>query len=205
MCILRRTLSFSSGRDVCLRLLRLPRLARWTCTTTREAFVNKLEGVEFSQTDYAHAQQVWENFHCQSQKVHGALPPERHVPAMSAPQLTWNALLKHIDRPFPLITDPEMYYMIQPNICNGIWYARVRYARAINKLMGSLYDPRQPSSDIMEVNVNNRDEWAMSQKMPDGDFEWLNQDECNEMKLLVNYADGRIAIFYIWLFNHHEN
>ena len=63
--------------------------------------------------------------------------------------------------------------------------------------MGSLYDPRQPSSDIMEVNVNNRDEWAMSQKMPDGDFEWLNQDECNEMKLLVNYADGRIAIFYI--------
>ena len=32
---------------------------------------------------------------------------------VSAPQLAWNALLKHIDRPIPLITDPEMYRMIQ--------------------------------------------------------------------------------------------
>ena len=35
---------------------------------------------------------------------------------VSAPQLAWNALLKHIDRPIPLITDLEMYRMIQPNI-----------------------------------------------------------------------------------------
>ena len=35
---------------------------------------------------------------------------------VSAPQLAWNALLKHIDRLIPLITDPEMYRMIQPNI-----------------------------------------------------------------------------------------
>ena len=157
--------------------------------------MNKLEGVEFSQTDYTHAQQVWEHFYCQSQKVHGALPPERHVPTVSASQLTWNALLKHIDRPIPLITDPKMNCMIQPNIRNGICHARVRYARAINKLMGSLYDPRQPTSDIMAVNVNNRYELAMSQNMQNDNFEWLCQHECNEIKLLLNYADGRIAIF----------
>ena len=39
---------------------------------------------------------------------------------VSAPQLAWNALLEHIGRPIPLITDPEMYRMIQPNIQSGI-------------------------------------------------------------------------------------
>ena len=68
---------------------------------------------------------------------------------MSAPQLDWNALLKHIDRPIPLITDLEMYRMIQPNIRGGICHASVRYARADNKLMGSLYDPQQPTLYIM--------------------------------------------------------
>ena len=42
----------------------------------------------------------------------------------------------------------------------------------------------------------------MSQKMPDGDFEWVSQDECREMELLMNYADGRIDIFDLGLFNH---
>ena len=69
---------------------------------------------------------------------------------VSAPQLAWNALLKQIDRPIPLITDPEMYRMIQPNIRDGICHASVRYARANNKLMSSLYDPRLPTTYIME-------------------------------------------------------
>ena len=121
---------------------------------------------------------------------------------VSAPQIAWNALLKHIDRPIPLITDPEMYWMIQPNIRGGICHASVRYARAKNKLMGSLYDPRQPTSYIMEVDANNLYGWAMSQEMPDGEFVLVNQDECREMELLLNYADGRIAIFDLRLFNH---
>ena len=34
----------------------------------REAFFNNLGGIECSQVDYAHAQHVWENFHCQNLK-----------------------------------------------------------------------------------------------------------------------------------------
>ena len=93
---------------------------------------------------------------------------------VSAPQLAWNTQLEHIDRPSPLITDPEMYRMIQTNIRGGICHASVRYARANNKLMGSLYDPRQPTSYIMEVDANNLYGWAMSQEMPDGYIEWLS-------------------------------
>ena len=82
---------------------------------------------------------------------------------VSSPQLAWNALLKHIDLPIPLITDPIMYRMIQPNIRGGICHASIRYARANNKLMGSLYDSRQPTSYIMEVDANNLYGWEMSQ------------------------------------------
>ena len=38
--------------------------------------------------------------------------------------------------------------------------------------------------------------------MPDGDFEWVSHDECREIKLRMNYADGRIAIFDLGVFNH---
>ena len=135
----------------------------------REDFFNKLGGVECSQTDYAHASQVWDNFDCKSFKEYMALYLQSDIclladvfqafrnnslddyqlePAyfVSAPQLAWNALLKHINRPIPLITDPEMCRLIEPNIRGCICHASVRYARANNKLLGSLYDPRQPTS-----------------------------------------------------------
>ena len=71
--------------------------------------------------------------------------------------------------------------------------------------MGSLYDPRQLTSYIMKVDANNLYGWAMSQEMADGDFEWLSEDECRNMGQILNYADGRIAIFDTGLFDHLEN
>ena len=190
-----------------------------------ETFFNNFIGVECSAADYAHAKHVFANFQCESLKDYMQLYllsdiclladvfqmfrnnslNENQLDSayfVSAPQLAWNALLKHIDRPIPLITDPSMYRIIQPNIQGGICHVSVRYARANNKLMGSLYDTTQPTSYIMEVDANNLNGWAMSHEMPDGDFEWVSQDECREMELLMNYADGRIAIFDLGVFNH---
>ena len=144
----------------------------------REAFFNKLEGVECLQSDYAHAQHVWVNFNCQNLKEYMALYLLSDIclladvvqafrknsldeyqmdPAffVSAPQLAWNALLKHIDSPIPLITDPEIYLMIQPNIQGGICDASVRDASANYRLMGLHYDPRLATSYIMDVDANN--------------------------------------------------
>ena len=152
----------------------------------RDVFVNKLGGVECLQARYAEAQHVWENFHCKSLKEYMALYQLSNIylladvfhtirnnlldeyqldPAyfVNSPQLGWNAHFKQIDRPIPLITHPEMYRMIQPNIRGGICHASVRYARVNNKLMGSLYDPLQPTSYIIEVDANNLYGWVMSQ------------------------------------------
>ena len=57
----------------------------------------------------------------------------------------------------------------------------------------------------MEVDANNLYGWAMSEKMSDGDFEWLSQDEFRDMRLLVNYANGRIDIFDTGVFDYREN
>ena len=72
--------------------------------------------------------------------------------------------------------------MIQPNIRGGNCNAIVRYARANNMLMGSLYDTTKPTSYIMEVDANNLYGWAMSQEMPDGKFEWVSANECGIME-----------------------
>lgn len=37
----------------------------------------------------------------------------------NAPQFAWNALLKDIDKPIPLISDPAIYRMIQQNLRGG--------------------------------------------------------------------------------------
>ena len=68
--------------------------------------------------------------------------------------------------------------------------------------MGSLYDLTKPTSYIMEVDANNLYGWAMSQDMPDGKFEWVSVDECRAMEQQLNFADGRIAIFDIGLFDY---
>ena len=121
---------------------------------------------------------VLEKFHCQSLKEYMALFLLSDIclladvfqafrnnslvdyqldPAffVSAPQIAWNALLKHIDRPIPVIIHTEMYRIIPPIICGGICHASVFYARVNNKMMGSQYDPFQPTSYIMEVDANH--------------------------------------------------
>ena len=144
----------------------------------RAAFFNRIRGVKCSEAVYANAQHLFANFQCKSlknyMKLHllsdiclladvfqifrnNTLEVYQLDPAyfVSAPQLAWNALLKHINQSIPLITDPETYRMIQPNIRGEICHASFRYARANNKLMKSLYDPKKPTSYIMEVNANN--------------------------------------------------
>ena len=169
----------------------------------REQFYNRLAGEECSEENYARAQKVWRDFKCNDiedyMKLYllcdvalladvfevfrfTSLQEYQLDPAyyMSAPQLAWNALLKYIDRPIHLITDPEMYRMIQPNIRGGICHASVRYARANNKFMGPLYDPTKPSSYILYVDANNLYGWAMSQPLPDDEYEWVSSDDCQD-------------------------
>ena len=93
---------------------------------------------------------------------------------VSAPQLTWNSMFKMHDLKLELISDPEMYRMIQPNIRGGICHSSGRYARVNNKYMGALYRPDEPESFIMYIDATNLYGLSMSQALPFSDFEWLS-------------------------------
>ena len=185
---------------------------------TREQFFSNLYNSECNPEDYAHAQRVWDAYKCKTLEDYmklylitdiciladvfeafrvNSLGEYKLDPAyyLSAPQLAWSALMKYINRPIHLITDSEMYRMIQPNIRGGICHVSVRYARANNKLLGSLYDPTQPTSYILYVDANNLYGWAMSQAMPDDQIEWLTDAECRAAEQALSNNQTRDQFF----------
>jgi hypothetical protein len=115
----------------------------------RERFFNRLTNTECSEEDYAHAHTVFEEFSCRHMGDYLSLYLATDICLLadvferfrdtsieeyqldpvyfvSAPHLAWNALLKYINRPIHLITNPEMYRMIQPSIRGGICHVSVR-------------------------------------------------------------------------------
>ena len=54
----------------------------------------------------------------------------------------------------------------------------------------------------MKVDANNFYGWAMSQEMLDNKFEWVSVDEFRAIEQQIYFADGRIAIFDLGLFDH---
>ena len=185
----------------------------------REAFLSKVHGSECSPLDYAHAQTVWKAFRCQSMRDYlelysftdeclladvfqtfRATSKEAYDldPAsfLSAPQLAWNAMLRFIKRPIELISDAEMYQMIQLAVRAGICHASVRYVRANNKYIGSRYRPEEESSFIFYIDATNLCGYAMSQALPNGDFTWLSDDECRAAEVaLAGSEEMRKAFF----------
>ena len=63
--------------------------------------------------------------------------------------------------PSELISDLEMYRMIQPSICGGICHASVQYVWANNKYMGSLYRPGKKKIFILYIDATNLYGYAM--------------------------------------------
>ena len=67
--------------------------------------------------------------------------------------------------------------MIKPNIRGGICHASIRYASANIKLISSIYDSTKLTCYIMYVDANNIYGWAMSQPLPDDEYECVSNDD----------------------------
>ena len=61
--------------------------------------------------------------------------------------------------------------------------------------MGSLYDLTKPTSYIMYVDANNLCGWALSQALPEKDYEWLSDDECRQAEAAMKIKEMR-DLFY---------
>ena len=95
----------------------------------------------------------------------------------SSPGLSWDAMLKMTEIKLEKISDIGKYLFIEKGLRGGISYIAKRYAKANNKYMND-YDPKKPSTFITYLDMNNLYGWAMSEYLPYGEFEWLeNIDE----------------------------
>ncbi|GBB99512.1 hypothetical protein RclHR1_35430001, partial [Rhizophagus clarus] len=169
-------------------------------------FHSTLKG-KISQEDYHHAQKVWKTFGCknlgeyhdlylkidvlsladvwtQFRKTcikYYELDPSHYV---SAPSLSWDAMLKKTGVKIELFTDMSMHDFVEKAKRGGISKACKRYFKANNPKMGQAYNPSKPTSWISYVDANNLYGWAMSQFLSIGNYQW----EASREYLLKNPA-----------------
>ena len=165
----------------------------------RDDFYSLLTNEEISESEYAHAQKVWETFGIENMGqyhdlylksdvllladifqnfreinlTNSGLDPAHYV---SSPGLSWDAMQKMTNVKLDLISDVDMQNLIEKGMRGGISTITHRYAQANNKYMKN-YDPEKESSYIPYLDANNLYGWAMSQKLPTGDFRWIPSPE----------------------------
>ena len=162
----------------------------------KESFYSNLTLENISETDYAHANNVFkkfninnlgeyhdlyvrsdtllladifENFRQSCLKTY-ELDPAHFV---SLPGLAWQACLKKTNVELELLTDYDMLLMVEEGIRGGICHAAQRYAHFNNKYMND-YDRKKKSSYIQYLDANNLYGKAMTEKLPVKEFKWVN-------------------------------
>ena len=167
-----------------------------TSLPPKEAFYSKLNEEDILDEDYQHAQNVWTTFEMKTMRENHDLYLESDVLLLAdvfenfrkvslqnyeldpcwhytAPGLSYDAMLKTTGVTLELLTDINMAQMIEKGIRGGVSMISTRHSQANNKYIGSDYDPSEPSKYIQYLDANNLYGWAMSQKLPIGNFRWM--------------------------------
>ena len=127
---------------------------------------------------------VFENFRKMCLKIYELDPVKR----ISAPGLGWQAALKKTKVKLELLTDIDTLLMVEREIRSRIRHAIHRYAKANNKYMKD-YDKNKESSYLKYWDVNNLYGWAMSQKLPVNNFEWIKDTSQFNEDFIKNYNE----------------
>ena len=109
------------------------------------------------------------------------------VKFLSVPGLAWQAALKKTEVKLELLTDIDMLLMVEKGIRGGICHAAHWYAKANNKHVKDYNKNKE--SYLNYWDVNDLYEWAMSQKLPVNNFEWIEETSRFNEDFLKNFND----------------
>ena len=107
---------------------------------------------------------------------------------LSAPALAWQTALKKGKVTLDLLTDINTSLMVEKGIKGGIYHSLHQYAKANKKYMKD-NDKNKESLYLQYWDVNNLFGWAISQKLPVNDFEWIEDASQINEDLIKNYNE----------------
>ena len=95
---------------------------------------------------------------------------------LSAPAISWDAMLNMTKLELEIIPDPDMYIFFEKGTKGGVSYISSRYGKAKNKYLKS-YDLKQKSEHIIYLDANNLYGNAMSKFLLTKRFKWIDPKE----------------------------
>ena len=141
----------------------------------------------YIQSDTTLLADVFENFRDKCIEICGLDPAH----FLSASGLSWQACLKKTGVKLELLTDNDMLSMHEEGTRGGMCYAIYRYAKANNKYMKN-HDRNKELSHLECLDANNLYGWAMSQKLPAGNFKFIEKNDLLKFdeKFIKNYDEN---------------
>lgn len=206
---------------------------------SREEFYSSLTQDTVSEADYLHAENVWHTFNCKNLGDYSDLYLKSDVllltdvfeafrtkcldeygldPAwyLTAPGLSWDAMLKHTQIKLELLTDIEMLQFIKKSIRGGVAMVSHRHAIANNKYIAAktgndptstkknsdgaidnftyAYDPDKDTSFLSYFDSNNLYGKSLSEHLPCSNFTWLTDAQIEQFDVMdICSQDGEIG------------
>ncbi|XP_052855203.1 uncharacterized protein LOC128263964 [Drosophila gunungcola] len=180
-----------------------------------DRFYNSLSDEKCSIDDYNFALKVWESFNCQTIKDYLKLYLESDVLILAdvfenfrkicqqiykldpvnyvtAPSISWDAMLKFTNVQLELISDGDMYNFLKRAVRGGLTQCTQRISIANNKYLKS-FDPIKPINFLSYIDANNLYGWAMSQPLPLSGFKFLDKEEVESFDYKNISVDGNIG------------
>ncbi|CAB4001817.1 Gastrula zinc finger [Paramuricea clavata] len=182
---------------------------------SKDKFYSSLYESEVKDEDYERAQKVWDHFGMKTMRDYHDLYLETDVllladvfenfrktclenykldPAhyISAPSLSWDAFLKQSGEEIELVSDMDMFQFFEKGMRGGVSHIAHRHSTANNKYMET-YDEEAENKFLMYLDANNLYGWAMSQPLPNGEFEWIEEvDKININDYLGDSGRGMV-------------
>jgi hypothetical protein len=184
-------------------------------------FYDDLKDEPCREEDYNHAKYVWDKFNCKTFKDYHELYLKSDIllladvfeefrnmclnayqldPAqyLTAPALSWDAFLLSKNEDIELFHQRQydMLLFVERAKRGGVSMISHRKSTANNKyLTDGSYDPNQPNNYLMYLDMNNLYGWAMIQKLPVRNFEWVDPNEYDEEFLLNCDTEGEKGYF----------
>ena len=180
-----------------------------------EKFFSSLTNSHITPEEYKHATKVWNTFNCQTLGDYHDLYLKTDVNLLAdvfenfrniclkqykldpanyytSPGLSWDALLKKTNVELELLTDYNMYLMVEKGLRGGISMVSNRYAKANNPLLED-FNPNEKTSYLMYLDANNLYGWAMVQHLPTGGFKWSSTSIEDILKHALEDQTGYIC------------